>query len=360
MALKVGIIGCGNICGAYFDNAQRMPAIQIVACSDQDLARAQIAAEKYGCTAMSVDQILVSDVDIILNLTTPDAHYSVAKAAILAGKHVYNEKPLTVAKADAQDLADCAESAGVRIGCAPDTFLGAGYQTVRHIVDSGGIGRPVSFTAFMLCPGHESWHPNPFFYYEPGGGPMFDMGPYYLTALIHLFGPVKRVQGTASQAHDERLITSQPHAGKHAPVLVPTHVQCLLEMKSGVVGTLVTSFDVQAHTLPHIQVYGTEATLTCPDPNTFGGPILRGKGQDWEEIPLVFPNAQNSRSLGVADMADAIATGRPHRASGSLALHVLEIMHAAHEAAKTGRAIELDSGIQPLAMPPGLGDGEVR
>lgn len=358
-ALEVGVIGCGNISGAYFENAKRMPAIRITACADQDPQRAAASAGKYGCEPLPVDALLKSSVDIVLNLTTPEAHFDIAKEAVLAGKHVYNEKPLTVSKQEGRELLELADSRGVRVGCAPDTFLGAGYQTVRKVIDGGGIGRPVSFTAFMLCPGHESWHPNPFFYYDLGGGPMFDMGPYYLTALVHLLGPVRRVMGTASQAHAERLITSLPHRGESAPVRVPTHVQCLLEMKSGAVGTLITSFDVQAHTLPHIQIYGTEATLTCPDPNTFGGTILRGAGQEWEEIPLQFPNEGNSRSLGVADMADAIARSRPHRASGALAGHVLEIMHAAHEAAESGHAVELQSGVQPEPMPDGLAEGQV-
>jgi len=336
-----------------------MSPIEIVACADLDADRASQAATKYGVTACSIDDLINGDVDIVLNLTTPESHFSVGKAAIQAGKHVYNEKPLTVSKQEGAELLQLAESKGVRIGCAPDTFLGAGYQTVRRLIDDGGIGKPVSFTAFMLCPGHESWHPYPFFYYEVGGGPMFDMGPYYLTALVHLFGPVKRVSGTTSKATDQRLVTSQPHAGEFAKVHVPTHVQCLLEMESGVVGTLITSFDVQAHTLPHIQIYGTEATLTCPDPNGFGGQILRGKGSEWEEIGLQFPNAGNSRALGLADMANAIQTGRDHRASGELANHVLEIMHAAHESAESGQAVILTSGVQPAPMTTGLKDFEL-
>ncbi|QYK53978.1 MAG: Gfo/Idh/MocA family oxidoreductase [Fimbriimonadaceae bacterium] len=357
--LKVGVVGCGNISGIYFDNAKRMSPIEIVACADLDIERTAKTAAKHEVTAYSVEELIHGDVDIVLNLTTPESHYSVAKAAISAGKHVYNEKPLTISKQEGSELLQLADSKCVRVGCAPDTFLGAGYQTVRKVIDEGGIGKPTSFTAFMLCPGHESWHPNPFFYYEVGGGPMFDMGPYYLTALVHLFGPVKRVSGTTSKAFDQRLVTSQPHAGEIAKVHIPTHVQCLLEMESGVVGMLITSFDVKAHTLPHIQVYGTEATLTCPDPNGFGGQIMRGKGSDWEEIPLQFPNSENSRGLGLADMADAIESGRNHRASGELAHHVLEIMHAAHESAEAGQSVVLNSGIQPAPMPAGLNEFEL-
>lgn len=359
MALKVGVVGCGNICGIYFDNAKQMSPIEILACADLDMERAAKTATKHGVTAYSVDELINIDLDIVLNLTTPESHYSVAKAAISAGKHVYNEKPLTISKQESSELLQLADSKGVRVGCAPDTFLGAGYQTVRKVIDEGGIGKPTSFTAFMLCPGHESWHPNPFFYYEAGGGPMFDMGPYYLTALVHLFGPVKRVSGTTSKAFDQRLVTSRPHAGEFAKVHVPTHVQCLLEMENGVVGTLITSFDVQAHSLPHIQVYGTDATLTCPDPNGFGGQIMRGKGSAWEEVPLQFPNAENSRGLGLADMAQGVLSNRDHRASGVLAHHVLEVMHAAHESAESGKAVVLNSGIQPAPMPTGLSDFEI-
>ena len=358
--MKVGVIGCGNIAGAYFENARRMPAIEMVACADLDHAKAEAKAEAYGVRAVSVEDLLSDpSMDIVLNITVPGAHFDVSMAALHAGKHVYNEKPLTVSREDGAALMALADQKGLRVGCAPDTFLGAGYQTVRKIIESGAIGDPVSVTAFMLCPGHESWHPNPFFYYDHGGGPMFDMGPYYLTALVHLLGPVKRVTGTTSAAQERRLVTSQPCAGQYAEVKVPTHVQGLMEFESGAVGSIVTSFDVQQHTLPHIQIYGTKGTLTCPDPNGFGGPIQLWNGT-WSEAPLEFPNEGNSRSLGIADMADAIEKGRAHRASGALAFHVLDIMHAFHDSASTGQHVALSgSGVQPAPMPAGLGDGEV-
>ena len=360
VAYKIGVIGCGNISPAYLEISQRMQGIEIVACADRIHERAEEKAEKFGVRAVSVAELLADDeISTVLNLTDPIEHAGIMLAGIDAGKNVYGEKPLSVSREDGAEILRRATEMGVRVGCAPDTFLGAGYQTVRQIIDEGGIGKPVSFTAFMLSPGIEDWHPNPFFFYDKGAGPMFDMGPYYLTALVHLFGPVRRVCGTTSKGRDERLISSQPHSGESVPVRVPTHIQCLLEMESGVVGTLVTSFDVQAHTLPNIQIYGLEATLNCPDPNTFGGPIRRGKGSEWEDVDLRFPNAENSRSIGLADMADAIETGREHRASGALAGHVLDIMHAAHEAAETGTYVELSGGVQPAAMPVGLGEGEV-
>lgn len=358
--MKIGVIGCGNISPAYLEISQRMPGIEIVAGADRIHERAVGAAEKFGIRAVTVAELLGdAEIDIVLNLTDPVEHAGIMRAGIAAGKHVYGEKPLAVEREEGREILDLAKAGGVRVGCAPDTFLGAGYQTVRAAIEEGMIGKPTSFTAFMLSAGVEAWHPNPFFFYDEGAGPMFDMGPYYITALVHLFGPVRRVFGMTSKALEERMITSEPHAGKVAPVKVPTHVQCLLEMESGVVGTLVTSFDVRAHTLPNIQVYGTEGTLNCPDPNTFGGEIRLGRGDVWDDVPLRFANRENSRSIGLADMAAGIRLGRAHRASGELAFHALEVMHAAHESSVSGSAVLIESGVQPARLPDGLSDGEV-
>lgn len=358
--MKIGVIGCGNISPAYLEISKRMQGIEIVAGADRIHDRALAKANEFGIRAVSVDELLGDEeISVVLNLTDPIEHAGIMLRGIDSGKHVYGEKPLAVELEEGREILRRAAAKGVRVGCAPDTFLGAGYQTVRALIDEGAIGRPTSFTAFMLSAGVESWHPNPFFFYDKGAGPMFDMGPYYLTALVHLFGPVRRVCGLTSKALEERLITSQPHGGEMISVKVPTHIQCLLEMESGVCGTLITSFDVQAHTLPNIQVYGTEATLNCPDPNTFGGPTMLSRGSDWEEVPLRFANEGNSRSLGLADMVDAIRSNRPHRASGALAGHVLEIMHAAHQASDTGRSVEIVGVGQPEVMPFGLQDGEV-
>jgi predicted dehydrogenase len=306
-----------------------------------------------------VDELLADpEVDLVLNLTVPQAHGEVAEAALDAGKSVYNEKPLTLTREDARTLLEKADGNGLRVGCAPDTFLGAGLQTCRKLIDEGAIGTPVSATAFMLSRGVERWHPNPGFYYQPGGGPMFDMGPYYLTALVFLMGPVRRVAGTTARGFAERVIGSEPHRGERIRVEVPTTVLGLMDFAQGGVGAIVTSFDVMGrHSLPRIEIHGTEGSLSVPDPNTFRGPVrlARPEGEDWEEIPLAFGYEENSRGLGVADMAAGIRSGRPHRASGDLAAHVLDVMHGFHDAARDGRFVEPTmSCVQPAPFPQGL------
>jgi predicted dehydrogenase len=286
----------------------------------------------------------------------------VGLAALKAGKSVYNEKPLAVSREDGKAMLDLAASKGLRLGCAPDTFLGAGIQTCRKLLDEGWIGRPVAASAFMTCHGHENWHPDPEFYYKAGGGPMFDMGPYYLTALVNLLGPVQRVSGSARISFPERLITSEPKWGQKIQVEVPTHVAGTLEFKEGPIATVVQSFDVWEAHLPNLEVYGTEGTLSVPDPNGFGGQVRvrRAGAKEWSEIPLSFCYSENSRGLGVADMASALAKGRPHRANGELAYHVLDVMHAFHDSSSSGKHLDLASTCQrPAALPLGLKDGEI-
>ena len=232
-------------------------------------------------------------------------------------------------------------------------------QTCRKLIDDGWIGQPVAATAFMLCHGHESWHPAPEFYYQVGGGPMFDMGPYYLTAMVALMGPVRRVTGSARITFPERTITSQPLYGKKVRVEVPTHIAGVLDFANGAIATLVTSFDVWHAEVPRIEIYGTEGSLSVPDPNGFGGPVrLRRAGaSEWSEIPLTHGYTKNSRSIGVADMAYALRTHRPARASGELTVHVLDIMHAFHDASREGRHIEMASTCNcPAPLPLGLRD----
>jgi len=345
----IGIIGCGYIAGIYLQNLQRIDHARVVVCADLLPDRAVARAAEYGVPrACSIRELLADPaVRIVLNLTTPDSHASVAFAAIEAGKSVYNEKPLAIAREDGRRMLALARERGVLVGCAPDTFLGGGLQTCRTLIDDGVIGDPVAATAFMLCPGHESWHPDPAFYYDVGGGPLFDMGPYYLTALIALIGPVRRVTGSARITSPTRTITSQPLAGTTIDVRVPTHVAGVLDFANGAIGTIVTSFDVWASTLPPIEIHGTRGSLLVPDPNTFDGPVrLRRAGEtEWIDIPLTHGNTENSRGLGVADMADALVSGRPHRASGDLAFHVLDIMHAIHEAFEQGRHVDVMSGV---------------
>jgi predicted dehydrogenase len=362
--VKVGVIGCGNISSTYLRLIPTFEALELVACADmlEERARAK-AAEFKVPNAYSVAELLADPtIDIVVNLTTPPAHADIGIAALEAGKHVYNEKPLAVSREDGQRMVELAQAKGLLLGGAPDTFMGAGIQTARKLLDDGAIGAPVAATAFMTNHGHESWHPDPTFYYQAGGGPMFDMGPYYLTALIALLGPVRRVTGSTRISFAERVITSQPKAGTTIAVQVPTHVVGGLDFECGAVVTIMTSFDVWAADLPRLEIYGAEGTLSVPDPNTFCGPvrIYRAAERAWREAPLTHSYAANSRGIGVADMAYAARSGRPHRAHGDLAYHVLDIMHAIHEASDQGRHVVLSSTCaRPTALPLGLSEGQL-
>jgi predicted dehydrogenase len=366
--VKVGIVGCGNISPAYFKGCRAFPILDVVACADIDMARAEARAAEFGVArAVTVDDLLHDpEIQIVVNLTIPRAHKAVNLAAIAAGKHVYVEKPLAVARRDGAETLAAARAQGVRVGCAPDTFLGGGIQTCRKVIDDGVIGEPVAAMAFMTCHGHESWHPDPAFYYHVGGGPMLDMGPYYLTALVNLVGPIRRVTGATRITFPERLITSQPKHGTRVTVEAPTHVTGLMDFANGAIGTIVTSFDVWAANLPRIEIHGTEGSLSVPDPNTFGGQVqVRLAGdKDWRDVPLTHSDAVG-RGIGVADMAYGLTTGRPHRASGALAYHVLDAMEAFEDASQAGRHVELTSGVdpatgasvRPAALPVGLAAG---
>ena len=360
--VKVGVIGCGNISGIYLKNAQTFQAIDVVACADTLPERAQRQAAEYSVpTTCTTDELLASpEIEIVLNLTTPPAHADLALAALRAGKSVYNEKPLAIEPADGRRILAEAQQRGLRVGSAPDTFLGAGLQTARRVLDDGIIGTPVSATAFMVCHGHEGWHPDPAFYYQRGGGPMLDMGPYYLTALIHLLGPVRRVCGSTRITFPERTITSAPQHGRRIPVETPTHVAGVLDFVCGAVATIITSFDVWHAHLPLLEIHGATGSLSLPDPNAFGGPLQlrRATDQNWADVPLTGHYAENSRGLGVADMAHAVRTGRPHRASGELAAHVLDVMCAFQESSESGRHIELTSTCaRPAPLPVDLPAG---
>ena len=360
---RLGIVGCGNISGIYMQNAQQLfEAIEVVACADIIPERSAARAEEFGVPRVCTAEELVADpdVDIVVNLTTPATHVPVQMAAIDACKHVYTEKPQATTREDGARVVAAAREAGVRVGCAPDTFLGAGIQTCRKLIDEGRIGRPVAAIAFMMNHGHESWHPDPDFYYQPGGGPMFDMGPYYLTALVNLIGPVRRVTSSTQISFPERTIGSEPHRGEIIRVNTPTHIAGSIDFECGAVGTIITSFDVYAARVPRIQVFGSEGTLTVPDPNGFGGPVglWRPDAEDWQDVPLTHTYDENSRGLGVADMAAAIRSGRAHRANGDLAFHVLDVMQAFLEASETGRHVEIESTCErPAPLPTGLRPG---
>lgn len=355
--VKVGIIGCGKISGIYFKNCRSFPMVEVAACADLDLERARAAAEEHGVPKACSVQELLGDpgIDIVINLTIPAAHAEVCQQAIHAGKHVYVEKPLAVTREEGRSILEAAKAKGLLVGSAPDTFLGGGIQTSIKLIEDGWIGTPVAATAFMLGRGHEHWHPDPEFYYAKGGGPMFDMGPYYLTALVAMLGPIRRIAGATKVSYPERTITSEKKFGKVIPVETPTHVAGVMDFHSGVIGTMITSFDVfGGHQLPRIEVYGSLGTLSVPDPNTFGGPVLlkRHDAQEWKEIPLSHGYAENGRGLGVLDMAYAIRNGRPHRASGELAYHVLEAMHGFHDSSDEGRHYIMQSSCErPAPMP---------
>lgn len=353
----IGVIGCGAISGIYLENLCKYDQTNVVFLADLDPARAKAKAEEHGVSKHgSVEDLLADpEVEIVLNLTIPAAHFAVSRACLEAGKHIYNEKPLAVERAEGQALLDLAESKGLRVGCAPDTVLGSGIQTCRELIDTGVLGDIVGLNGFMMGGGVESWHPNPPFYYQVGGGPLYDMGPYYLSAFIQLVGGVQTVTGMARVSFPVRHITSQPLAGTSVEVETPTHIVSVLGFQNGAIGQLTTSFDTMAGTdLRNIEVYGSEATLQVPDPNTFGGqPFIKKKGaSDWEEVKLTRPYAENSRGLGLLDMALAIQEDRPHRASGHLAQHALDVMHAVHEAAAEGQTKTLTTGnVRPEPMP---------
>jgi len=358
---KVGIVGCGNISETYLKSCPTFDALEVAACADVDMSRARAKAEEFGLRALTVDELLADrEIEIVVNLTTPQAHAEVNLRALEAGKHVHTEKPLAVTRADGQRTLALAREKNRRVGAAPDTFLGGGLQTCRKLLDDGAIGEPAAFSAFMGYSGPEAWHPNPDFFYQPGAGPMFDIGPYYLTALIHLLGPVRRVTGAARASFPERVAGHPDIRGRRIKVNTPTHVVGVLEFASGPIGALVTTFDVQAHNQPRIELYGSEGTLLIPDPNTFGGPVrlFRAGEKEWRDMPLTHGYTDNHRGLGAADLAHGLRSGRAHRANGEMAYHVLDLMHAVHDAAREGRHIELTSTCQrPAALPVGLREG---
>jgi len=361
--VKAGIIGCGNISGIYFMAREVFPILDIVACADLDIERAKGRAREFNVAkACTVEDLLADDeIEIVINLTTPYAHAPVNLAAIQAGKSAHTEKPFAVTRADGKKVLKAALGKSVLVGGAPDTFMGGGIQTCIKLIADGAIGRPIGAAAFMLCHGHESWHPDPEFYYQKGGGPMFDMGPYYLTALVALLGPIKRVTGSTAITFPQRTITSAKKQGKKIPVEVPTHVTGIMDFDSGAIGTIITSFDVWAHKHPCIEIYGEAGTLWVPDPNGFGGPVwIQRAGEAAKEVPLTHGYGDNTRGIGPADMAYALRTGRAHRCSGELAYHVLDVMHAFHDASDKGRHITLQSTCaQPAPLPVGLEHGKL-
>ena len=344
--MKIGIIGCGTISGAYFEGARKTDILEIKACADLRMEAAQAQAKKYNSHACTVNELLADpEIELVVNLTIPRAHVEVGLQVLEAGKHVYSEKPLGVDTESGKQLIATAGEKGLRVGSAPDTFLGAGIQTSRQALDAGKIGRPIAGTAFMCGHGPEGWHPNPTFFYDIGGGPMLDMGPYYVTALVNLLGPVKRVAAITTKGFEERIATSQALNGTRIPVKITTHLTGVLEFENGTIVTTIMSFDMWRQSLPCIEIYGETGSMTVPDPNGFGGPVnVCPAGGDWEEQELAFPN--NARMIGVIDMVSAIESGRVHRANGALAYHVLEVMLAFDKSSETGEHVVIESATE--------------
>jgi predicted dehydrogenase len=347
--LKVGIIGCGAIIAQYLASFRKLEQIDLVAVADLDPARAQAVADDYeGVRALSVEELLAADdVELVLNLTIPAAHAEVALKAIAAGKSVYGEKPLAATTAEARQVLDAAREAGVAVGCAPDTVLGTGIQTARKAIDDGLIGPPISASATMVTPGHERWHPNPDFYYQPGGGPLLDMGPYYVTALVTLLGPVVSVMGAASHTRSERTIGSGPRKGEKIPVTIDSHVSGVLVHASGALSTLFMSFDAVQSKSPNIEIHGERGSLVVPDPNHFDGDVqLFSLGaEDWETLPVSAGYVDSGRGFGIADLASTPAGAEP-RAGGAMAYHALEVMESVLESAHSGSAVRISSTVE--------------
>ena len=346
--IKVGIIGCGAIIAQYLTNFRRLEAIDLVAVADLDPARAQAVADSYdGVRAVTVDELLAADdVELVLNLTIPAAHAPIALRAIAAGKSVYGEKPLAATTAEARQVLHAAREAGVVVGCAPDTVLGTGIQTARKAIDDGLIGAPISATATMVTPGHERWHPNPDFYYQPGGGPLLDMGPYYVSALVTLLGPVVSVIGAASHTRNSRTIGSGPREGEVIPVTIDSHVTGVLVHASGALSTIVMSFDAVKTKSPNIEIHGAAGSLVVPDPNHFDGDVeLFTLGADsWQTLPVSAGYIDSGRGFGIADLA-ATPAGVEPRAGGQLAFHALEIMESVLASAHSGSAVSIESTV---------------
>lgn len=346
--VKVGVIGCGNISSVYLKNCKEtFDVLEISVCSDIVHERAAEKAQEFNVPkACSVEELLRDDtIEIILNLTVPKVHTDITMKALEAGKNVYSEKPLATKREDGKAVLLKAKEKGLLVGCAPDTFLGGGLQTCRKLVDDGWIGRPVAATAFMVGHGPEEWHPNPDFFYQECGGPLSDMGPYYLTALISLLGPVSRVTGMAKKSFEERIIGNPQRYGEKIKVEIPTHITGIMEFENGAVGNIITSFDVWKSQLPRMEIYGSEGTLIVPDPNTFGGPVYinRLDKGEWMEVPLTHGFCENSRGIGLADMAYALRSGRKHRANEEFAYHVIDIINSIFDSAAKGEHCMLSS-----------------
>jgi predicted dehydrogenase len=352
--LRVGVVGCGVISHHYAQNAGAFDTYELVACADLDAAAAERFAENFAVRAVSFDELIAAqDIDVVLNLTPPSAHVSVTGQSLRAGKHVYSEKPLAPTAAAAQKLVAEAGRLGLRVACAPDTFLGSAYQAGRALLDEGAIGEPLSVSAAMLVGGQATWHPNPDIFFVDGAGPLLDMGPYYLTAIVALLGPVTRVAGFASTRVAERRIEIGPRAGQRFAAETPTHTSALLELAAGVTANLVASFEAPGQYVCDLVVHGTHGVLALPDPNAFEGPVrVRAGRQGWNDVQFETRGDRDARGIGLHDLAEAIAEGRPHRASGELGCHVVDVARTILAAAKKGKTLDVSTTVErPPALP---------
>jgi predicted dehydrogenase len=355
---QVGIVGSGVISRAYARNAAAFDSFEIVACADLDASRAAAIAAEFTLEAVPVDELLRSEsIDVVLNLTPPSAHAAVTRAALEAGKHVYSEKPLATTAEEAQVVADLADASRLRLGCAPDIFLSGAYQKARSLLEEGAIGEPLAVSAAMLSGGQETWHPDPDIFFRDGAGPLLDMGPYYLTAIVSLLGPVRRVAGFASTFVRERTIEIGPRRGERFIAETPTHISSMLELESGVTAMLVATFESPGHYASTMLVHGSEGELALPDPNGFDGQIrIRRRRGDWERVSYASRGAADARGLGLHDMVEAIAEDRAHRATGRLATHVVDVARSILESCDSGSAAIIESTAdRPDALPVDVG-----
>jgi predicted dehydrogenase len=355
LPLRVGIVGVGKISAQYFTTIRDLPQLQILAVCDLDEQRALLVAAEEAVTALPVDQLIADPgIDAIINLTIPAAHAEVTRRALEAGKHVYTEKPLAVSPDEARPLLALAESTGLRLACAPDTVLGTGIQTARKVLDDGVVGRAVAASATWFSPGHERWHPAPQFYYDAGGGPLHDMGPYYLSALVTLLGPITDVVGASSRSDRERTIETGPSAGTSLKVAIDTHVSAVLHHRGGVRSTITVSFDVWASRAPRIELYGETGTIAVPDPNRFSDPVevWRRDAPEWTAFEASAGYLGAGRGIGVSDLALAIEVDVAHRASAEMGFHVLEVMDAVLRSGSNGAWVHIESSVERPAFVP--------
>lgn len=356
--LNVALVGCGNISGQYLASLPRLGNLRLVSATDPVAEAAEKVAAAHTVPVRTLEEVLADDgVDVVLNLTPPQLHAPLTIQALRAGKHVYLEKPFATTAGEADAMMTEAATARRRIGSAPDTVLGTGIQTARKLIDDGEIGTPVAATAFFLSPGHESWHPNPGFYYRSGGGPLLDMGVYYLTALVTLLGPIDTVSAMGSRPRTERVVPDgAPRAGEILPVAMDTYVTALLRHTSGAISTLIVSFDTWASRLPRIEVYGTDASLAVPDPNQFANPvgIGRTRGTEFVDVESLAGYDDAGRGYGLSDMARAIIRGELHRQSAELGFHVNEVMDKILAATASGGQVAVSSRCdRPTPVPCG-------